>query len=210
VTGLFVAFEGGEGAGKTVQLGLLAGWLQAAGRRVRLTREPGATPAGERIRGIVLDPGSRLTPRAEALLYAADRAEHVESVLLPALAAGEIVLSDRYVDSTLAYQGAGRALDRCEVQRLNDWATGGLRPDLTVLLDLDPTVGLTRAGGRRSLDRIEQESLAFHHRVRAEFLRLAATEPARYLVLDGGDEPDPLAGAVRHRLSALLGVVVAS
>ncbi|MBA3249451.1 MAG: dTMP kinase [Geodermatophilaceae bacterium] len=208
MTGLFVAFEGGEGAGKTVQLGLLAEWLQAAGHRVRLTREPGATPAGERIRGIVLDPGSTLTPRAEALLYAADRAEHVETVIVPALAAGEVVLSDRYVDSTLAYQGAGRALDSAQVRQLNDWATGGLCPDLTVLLDLDPTIGLARAGGRRRLDRIEQESLAFHHRVRAEFLRLAATQPARYLVLDAGGELDALAVAVRHRLAGLLATVV--
>jgi len=202
--GRLVAFEGGEGAGKSTQLALLDGWLRAAGRRTRLTREPGATAAGTRIRAIVLDPGSSLIPRAEALLYAADRAQHVDTVLRPALAAGEIVLTDRYVDSTLAYQGAGRDLAGAEVAALNDWATGGLRPDLTVLLDLDPEVGLARATGRRSLDRIEQESLAFHRRVRAEFGRLAGLDPARYLVLDATGEPRQLAAEVRTRLAAIL------
>lgn len=201
MNGVFVAFEGGEGAGKTDQIDMLAAWLRERGHGVRLTREPGATPVGERIRGIVLDPSASVSPRAEALLYAADRAQHVETVLRPALAAGEVVLSDRYVDSTLAYQGAGRDLD---VGALNDWATGGLRPTLTVLLDLDPLVGLRRARGRRGLDRIEQESAAFHERVRRAFLDLSAADPDRYLVLDATRSPEALAADVRQRVATLV------
>jgi dTMP kinase len=201
VSGLFVAFEGGEGAGKSTQVARLDSWLQDNGIAACLTREPGGTPAGERIRAILLDPGSSLTPRAEALLYAADRAHHVETVLRPVLSAGGVVISDRYVDSSLAYQGAGRALTMTEVRRVSDWATGGLRPHLTVVLDIDPAVGLARAAGQRSPDRIEQESVAFHGRVRAGFCQLAAADPARYLVLDASRDPDELACAVRDRLA---------
>lgn len=205
MTGLFIAFEGGEGAGKSTQVALLDSWLRARGITARLTREPGATPAGERIRAILLDPASALTDRAEALLYAADRAHHVETVLRPVLAAGGVVISDRYVDSSLAYQGAGRALKLAEVREMSDWATGGLVPDLTVLLDVEPATGLGRAAGRQSPDRIEQESLAFHQRVRAGFRGLAAEEPDRYLVLDGAGAPQAVAAAVRSRVGGLLG-----
>lgn len=201
--GLFVAFEGGEGAGKSTQVALLDSWLRGLGITALLTREPGATPAGKQIRAIVLDPASSLTPRAEALLYAADRAHHVETVLLPALAAG-VVVSDRYVDSSLAYQGAGRALPMPLLLQVSDWATDGLRPNLTVVLDIDPAVGLARAAGHRSPDRIERESVAFHERVRACFLDLAADDPDRYLVLDASAAPQDLAAAVRDRLASAL------
>ncbi|MGI8693746.1 MAG: dTMP kinase [Geodermatophilaceae bacterium] len=205
MTGLFVAFEGGEGAGKSTQVALLDGWLRANGITARLTREPGATPAGERIRAIVLDPASSLSPRAEALLYAADRAHHVETVVRPVLAAGGVVISDRYVDSSLAYQGAGRSLAVADVRQVSDWATGGLLPHLTVVLDIDPAAGLARAAGHGSPDRIEQESVHFHERVRAGFRELAGADPDRYLVLDGSAEPGDVAAAVRDRVALLLG-----
>lgn len=208
MTGLFVAFEGGEGAGKSTQVALAARWLRARGRTVRTTREPGATPAGQRIREIVLDPASALVPLAEALLYAADRAHHVASVVRPELAAGHVVLTDRYVDSTLAYQGAGRALHADQLAALVELATGGLLPDLTIVLDVDPATGLTRAAGRRQLDRIEAESLDFHQRVRAGFLDLAAAAPDRYLVLPAEDAVEEIAGAVRRRLARLGAEVV--
>lgn len=184
---------------------LLADVLTAAGRRVRATREPGATAVGRTVRQLVLDPATAgLSPRAEALLYAADRAQHVHEVLRPALAAGEVVLTDRYVDSSLAYQGAGRTLAVEEVATLSCWATGGLVPDLTVLLDLPPEVGLARARGRAAADRIEAESLEFHQRVRDTFCALAAAEPGRYLVLDAARPADELARAVLDRVLPLL------
>ena len=173
-----------------------------------ITREPGATPLGKRIRAIVLDPpeadDEAPSARAEALLYAADRAHHVETVILPALRAGSIVISDRYVDSSLAYQGAGRTLATEEVRWLSSWATGGLRPDLVVLLDIDPEEGLRRAAGRGAADRLEGESLAFHQRVRNAFLDLAAAEPDRYLVVDASQPVEVIAFAVRERVHALL------
>lgn len=201
MSGLFIAFEGGEGAGKSTQVALLDGWLRSIGITARLTREPGATPAGERIRAIVLDPESSLTARAEALLYAADRAHHVETVLRPVLSAGGVVISDRYVDSSLAYQGAGRALCMQEVRQVSEWATGGLLPHLTVVLDIDPATGLARAAGHRSPDRIERESVPFHERVRRGFRELAAADADRYLVLDASGDPDGLAATVRDRLA---------
>ncbi|MGY1799349.1 dTMP kinase [Blastococcus sp. SYSU D00868] len=205
-----LAFEGGEGAGKSTQVRLLTEWLIAAGRRVRATFEPGDTPAGAVVRQLVLDRADlALSPRAEALLYAADRAQHTAEVLLPALAAGDVVVTDRFVDSSLAYQGAGREIAREEVAALSRWATEGLVPDLTVLLDLPPATGLARARGRAAADRIEAESLDFHERVRATFLVLAATEPHRYLVLDATRPVDDLAAAVRDRVAALLDPAVA-
>ena len=142
--GLFVAFEGGEGVGKSTQIALAAAWLRAQGHQVVETREPGGTPLGQELRRLVLDPAGHVTPRSEALIYAADRAHHVDTVIRPALAAGQVVLTDRYIDSTLAYQGAGRGLSVPEARVITDWATAGLLPDLTVLLDLDPRVGLER------------------------------------------------------------------
>ncbi|MDI1461942.1 dTMP kinase [Catellatospora sp. KI3] len=209
--GVFVVFEGGEGAGKSTQIALLAQRLRAEDRDVVVTREPGATEIGARIRKMVLETsaapaeaGAPLAPRAEALLYAADRAHHVTTVVRPALARGAVVISDRYVDSSLAYQGAGRTLPVDEISWLSTWATGGLRPELVVLLDVDPKVGLARVDRRGSADRLESESLAFHERVRYGFLDLAAKDPDRYLVLDATRAEDDLAAAVAARVSALL------
>jgi dTMP kinase len=205
--GLLVAFEGGEGAGKSTQVQLLAGWLAEQHRRVVVTREPGATPIGARIRNVVLDRRSNISARAEALLYAADRAHHVDTVIKPAMAGGAVVLTDRYVDSSLAYQGAGRNLPMDEVAKLSRWATGDLRPDLVVLLDIDPRAGLLRVGQRSEVDRLEAESLEFHDRVRAAFLALAEKDHGRYLVVDATDEPIAIAERVRARLTGLLGPV---
>jgi len=200
VSGLFVAFEGGEGVGKSTQIARAAAWLRERGREVLETREPGGTPLGLELRRLVLDPAGHVTPRAEALLYAADRAHHVDTVIRPALAAGQVVITDRYVDSTLAYQGAGRGLD--DARTVTEWATGGLLPDLTVLLDLDPRVGLARAGARSSFDRLEAAALEFHQAVRAGFLALAAEAPARYAVVDAAQPPDVIAGQVAAALTA--------
>jgi dTMP kinase len=185
-TGLFVAFEGGEGAGKSTQSKLLASWLTERGYEVVTTREPGATPIGRQLRQLLLDPDSgEIAPRAEALLYAADRAQHVATVIRPALARGAVVVSDRYVDSSLAYQGVGRSLSTGEIERLSQFATSGLRPDVTVLLDVPVTDGIARTSLRDELpDRLEAESAEFHERVRAAFRELAEASPDRYLVID--------------------------
>ena len=204
MSGLFVAFEGGEGVGKSTQIARAAAWLRGDGYDVVETREPGGTPLGQELRRLVLDPGRHVTRRAEALIYAADRAHHVETVIRPALEAGQVVLTDRYLDSTLAYQGAGRGLTVPEARVVTEWATGGLLPDLTVLLDLDPQVGLARAGARSSPDRLEGASLAFHEAVRAGFLALAAEDAGRYLVLDAAAEPDAIARQVRDAITATI------
>jgi dTMP kinase len=203
--GVFIAFEGGEGAGKSTQVRRLQEWLTEEGLVARATLEPGGTPLGGRIRAIVLDPASAgLSPRSEALLYAADRAQHVHDVIRPALDAGEVVITDRFVDSSLAYQGAGRAIPMDDVRSISRWATQGLQPDLTVLLDLPPEVGLARARGRAAADRLESESLDFHQRVRRTFNALAEAQADRYLVLDARRSPDELAAAIRTRVSVLL------
>jgi dTMP kinase len=202
--GLFVAFEGGEGAGKSTQVRLLADVLRSRGHDVVVTHEPGDSMIGPDVRRLVLGHASDgLSPRAEALLYAADRAEHVDAVLRPALRRGAVVVTDRYVDSSLAYQGAGRPLAYDQVARVNAWATDGLLPDLTVLLDLDPAEGLLRAAGAAP-DRLESEPLAFHQRVRDQFLALAAAEPARYLVVDATADRDEVARRVAEAVLALL------
>ncbi|MEV4094287.1 dTMP kinase [Streptosporangium saharense] len=201
--GMFVAFEGGEGSGKTTQSRLLAIWLRDQGFDVVQTREPGSTKVGMRLRAILLDAVHQgLSARSEALLYAADRAEHVEKVIRPALGRGSLVISDRYVDSSLAYQGAGRALDPADVERLNRWATGGLVPDLTVLIDTPPSVGLARLGG--AADRIESEPLEFHERVRREFRALAAAEPERYLVVDGTLPQERISQIIHDRMREIM------
>jgi dTMP kinase len=201
--GMFIAFEGGEGSGKTTQSRLLAIWLRDQGFDVVQTREPGSTKVGMRLRAILLDAVHQgLSARSEALLYAADRAEHVEKVIRPALYRGSMVISDRYVDSSLAYQGAGRALDRADVVRINTWATGGLVPDLTVLIDTPPSIGLARLGG--AADRIEAEPLEFHERVRREFRSLAAAEPDRYVVIDGTLPQDQISLLIHDRVRELL------
>ena len=201
-SGLFVCFEGGEGAGKSTQSRLLNDWLEAAGHTVVLTFEPGDTEVGQALRQIVLSPATgELSHRTEVLLYAADKAEHVDTVVLPALARGEVVITDRYVDSALAYQGAGRDLVVAEVEHVNRWATGELRPHLTVVLDLEPATGLGRFEER---DRIEGQSLEFHQRVRQGFLDLAAADPEHYLVLDARAPVDEIAHAIRERVEVLL------
>lgn len=199
-SGLFICFEGGEGAGKSTQAQLLA---EALGdREVLVTREPGGTPTGQRIREILLDPETGdLDHRAEALLYAADKSEHLRAVILPALERGAVVVCDRYVDSTLAYQGAGRDLDPGELEGIVRWATNGLRPHLTVLLDVAPSDGLGRFAER---DRIEAEGAAFHERVRAGFLALAAHDPEHYLVLDARRDRAELAMVIHERVEAFL------
>lgn len=201
--GLLLALEGGEGAGKSTQSRLLAIWLREQGFDVLATHEPGATKVGMRLRALLLDRAhTGLSPRAEAMMYAADRAEHVARVMNPALARGAIVVTDRYVDSSLAYQGAGRMLPVTEIATMNQWATGGLVPDLTILLDLPPAVGL----GRRatSADRLEAEPTEFHERVRAGFQELAQAEPGRYLVLDALRDTTDLSREVQHRVRGLL------
>ena len=201
--GVFIALEGGEGAGKTTQARLLAIWLREQGYDVVNTREPGATKVGMRLRAVLLDTAhAGLSARAETLLYAADRAEHVATVINPALDRGSVVVTDRYVDSSLAYQGTARKLGTAEVARLNLWATGGLVPDLTVLLDLPPASGLGRRA--RSADRLEAEPLDFHERVRAGFLGLARAEPARYLVLDASRPADELSREIQERIRDML------
>jgi len=201
-TGVFVCFEGGEGAGKSTQSQRLRDWLAADGYDVVLTYEPGDTAVGREVRRIVLDPATgALADRTEALLYAADKAEHVETVVAPALQRGGVVITDRYVDSTLAYQGAGRGVVDPELERMARWATGNLRPHLTVVLDLEPQAGLGRFEER---DRIEGESLEFHERVRSAFLRMASHSPEHYLVLDARVPVDEIAAEVRKRVEPLL------
>ena len=178
---MFISFEGGDGVGKSTQLALLATWLEARGRSVVRTREPGGTPLGVELRNAVLH-GDHVGPRTEALLYATDRAHHVDTVVRPAMKRGADVLTDRYLDSSVAYQGDGRALGAEEVERLSLWATDGLLPDLTVLLDLDPAVGLTRLTG--APDRLESAGADFHLRTRQAFLDRAAASPTRWLVVD--------------------------
>ncbi|MFB0616070.1 dTMP kinase [Streptomyces sp. AGS-58] len=203
VTGFFIALEGGDGAGKSTQAESLAEWIRAKGHEVVLTREPGATPVGKRLRSILLDVSSAgLSHRAEALLYAADRAEHVDTVVRPALERGAVVISDRYIDSSVAYQGAGRDLSPTEIARINRWATDGLVPHLTVLLDVPPETARERF--TEAPDRLESEPAEFHARVRSGFLTLAASDPGRYLVVDAGQEPEAVTTVIRHRLDVVL------
>jgi dTMP kinase len=201
--GLFLALEGGEGAGKSTQARLLAIWLRDQGYDVIATHEPGATKIGMRLRALLLDTAhTGLAAKAETLMYAADRAEHVQSLILPALERGAVVVTDRYIDSTLAYQGGGRQLPVAEIAEINEWATGGLMPDLTILLDLPPIEGL----GRRhsSADRLESEPVEFHQRVRSGFLTLAAAEPSRYLVLDAGRPEAEITRAIQAKVRSFL------
>ncbi|WP_256841431.1 dTMP kinase [Ornithinimicrobium cryptoxanthini] len=197
--GLFVSFEGGDGAGKSTQLRLLGAALEELGREVVLTREPGGTDLGAAIRQVLLH-GDHVAPRAEALLFAADRAHHVATVIQPALDRGADVLTDRYLDSSIAYQGVARALHHDDVRDLSLWATQGLLPDLTVLLDVTAAQGRARRGGVH--DRLEREDDTFHEAVRQGFLRLAAQDTDRYLVLDAAADPAQLHEAVCRELGA--------
>lgn len=193
--GFFIVFEGGEGAGKSTQAQLLVEALLSAGHAVTLTREPGGTPAAEAIRNILLSTDNTgLDDRAEALLFAAARGEHTARVIRPALDRGHVVVCDRYIDSSIAYQGVGRDLGAEKVRDLSLWATGGLTPDLTLVLDIDPAGGLSRV---ERPDRLEAEPLQWHARVRQGFLDLAAADPQRYLVLDGSAPVTDIAAQVQ-------------
>jgi dTMP kinase len=203
--GLFITLEGGDGSGKSTQSGLLAAWLGEQGRTIVSTREPGGTDLGVELREIILHRRGYIAPRAEALIYAADRAHHIATKVRPALDRGEVVLQDRYLDSSVAYQGAGRVLDGTEIRNLSLWAAEGLLPDLTILLDLDETISRTRLDGARTkYDRLEDEKQDFHSRVRAAYLELAAAEPERFLVLQATDSIETIASQIRARVSTLL------
>ena len=203
--GLFLTLEGGDGSGKSTQASLLERWLLERGRTVVRTREPGGTPVGVEIREIVLHHRGDIAPRAEALLYAADRAHHVGEVVRPAIARGEVVVQDRFIDSSVAYQGAGRVLDPAEIRSLSDWATEGLAPDLTVLLDLPWEVARARLDGARTrYDRLEAEAGEFHERVRRAYLDLAAAEPERFVVVDATLPVEEISTRIRERVESLL------
>ncbi len=195
--GLFVVFEGPEGSGKSTQARRLAAALARRRIPARLTREPGDTPLGQGLRRLLLGSHLEIDARTEAMLYMAERLEHLRLVVRPALARGAVVISDRYLDSTLVYQGDGLGADRRMLERIGRWVTGGVRPDLTILLDLDPRIGLRRAGRP---DRIERRDLAFHRRVRDGYLRLAQQEPSRYLVLDATQS----VGAIQRALKEVV------
>ncbi|MDC0991527.1 dTMP kinase [Pontimonas sp.] len=205
MAGLFVTFEGGDASGKTTQIGLLAAWLKEQGKTVVVTREPGGSDLGNELRDIVLHRRGFIAPRAEALIYAADRAHHIHEVVRPALERGEVVLQDRYLDSSVAYQGAGRVLDPSEVREVSLWATEGLMPDVTVLLDVPADIGLARqASEERAYDRLEAEALEFHERVRDSYLAIAQENPDRVVVIDGTAAIDEVHRAVLERVSQAL------
>lgn len=202
--GYFIAFEGGEGTGKSCQAKAAAEELRSRGWAVTLTREPGHTHIGSQIRGMLLDcANADLVPRAEALLYAADRAQHAAQAIRPALERGEIVVCDRYIDSSVAYQGHGRDLGSFDISYLSMWATNGLLPHMTVVLDLDVREALKRR--KPVADRIESEPLDFHERVRHGFLRQAADQPWRYVVVDSAPPVQDVADDIMRRLRAHLG-----
>ena len=201
--GLFIVFEGGDAVGKTTQMRMLVPWLRERGVDPVVTRQPGGTSLGRKLRKLLLGPDHpELVSRAEALIYAADKAQHVEALIRPALAEGRVVVCDRYVDSMIVYQGAGRVLDLAEVEQVARWATGGLRPDLTVLLDIDPAEAVANI---RQQDRLEAAGLDFHRRAREHFLRLAGEDPERYLVLGARESRENIAEKVAEKVLALLG-----
>jgi dTMP kinase len=204
--GLFIAFEGGDGAGKSTQTAELAEALESRGLTVLRTREPGGTPIGEKLRSLVLDHGhGHIDAHTEALIFAASRAAHAGQVIRPALERGEIVITDRYIDSSVAYQGAGRSLGTDAVRQINEWATSGLQPDLTVLLDVDPEVGrLRRTAGDAAEDRLESEADEFHALIRAAFLDLAEARPEQYLVLAAHLPVRELSALILERVESLL------
>ena len=203
--GVFITFEGGDGAGKTTQAELLHTWLEGRGATVVRTREPGGTETGAAIRELLLHTSIDIDPKAEALLYAADRAQHVAEIVRPALNRGDVVVQDRYIDSSLAYQGAGRVLQTSDVRHISEWATDELWPDLTILLDIAPEDGVDRREGRGEVaDRLEREASSFHAAVREGFLALAAEHPERYLVLDARDSIEALHTVIIERVSTLL------
>ena len=205
MNGVFITLEGGDGSGKSTQAALLEIWLTEVGRTVVRTREPGGTDFGTEVREIVLHSRGHIAPRAEALLYAADRAQHIATKVRPALERGEVVVQDRYLDSSVAYQGVGRVLDAGEIRDLSLWAAEGLLPDVTILLDLDEEVARARLDdANKRFDRLEAEKSDFHRRVREAFLALAAAEPERFLVVDAALPAEEIASVIRERVEELL------
>ncbi len=206
MTGVFITFEGGDGAGKTTQLQLLVSWLEEHGHSYVLTREPGGTDVGGELREIILHRKGFLAPRAEALLYAADRAHHVHTVVRPALERGDVVVQDRFFDSSVAYQGAGRVLSETEVRDLSLWAVENLRPNLTIVLDVPADVARARRDSTRDVyDRLEAEADDFHERVREAYRRLAKEEPERIVIIDGQLPAEQIHQQVIDRVGKLLG-----
>lgn len=207
-SGLFITFEGGEGCGKSTQIAALKAQLEAVGKTVVQSREPGGTPLGEAIRNLLQhdDAGHGMSSEAELLLFAASRAQHVRELITPALAAGQIVLCDRFLDSTTVYQGVARAIDARQVEAINQFAIGATKPDLTILIDLPPEIGLARVHARSDgqLDRMEQEAIEFFHAVRQGYLALAAAEPQRFLVLDGSQSIEELQSKIWSEIQARL------
>lgn len=201
--GLFIVFEGGDGAGKSTQVAQLADRLAEAGVEHIVTMQPGGSKAGQAIRQLLLDPSTELDFRSEALLYAADKAQHLAEVVRPALAEGKVVVCDRYVDSMLAYQGFGRGIDTSDLERLADWATSGMHPDLTVLLDVDPSQAVE---AKTTKDRLELAGRDFHGRVRAGFLELAGRDESRYLVINARESIQQISDRVAQRVAGLLGL----
>ena len=204
MSGLFITFEGGDGSGKSTQSALLIEWLEGQGKTVVVSKEPGGTELGTELREIILHRRGYIAPRAEALIYAADRAHNIATKIRPALENGDIVIQDRYLDSSVAYQGAGRVLDPTEIRNLSLWATEDLLPDLTILLDLDESLGRDRLSARTKYDRLEEAGDDFHSRVRAAYLELAAAEPERFLVLNAADSVESLSVRIRERVAELL------
>ncbi|WIB65407.1 dTMP kinase [Curtobacterium sp. MCBD17_040] len=202
--GLWVTFEGGDGVGKSTQAEYARQYLRSIGRDVIRTREPGGTELGVQIRQLILHGKGDIDPHAEALLFAADRAQHVRAYVKPNLAAGVDVIQDRYLDSSVAYQGAGRDLDPEEVRHLSVWATEGALPELTILLDLDPAIAAARVGGRGAADRIEAEPNEFRKRLRAEFLLQADRDPDRFVIIDARLTEVEVAARVRAAITKRL------
>ena len=208
MTGLFITFEGGEGCGKSTQIAALKARLEAIGKTVVQTREPGGTALGESVRSLLQhdDAGQGMSPEAELLLFAASRAQHVRELVAPAIAQGQIVLCDRFLDSTTVYQGVARAIDSKKVDTINQFAIGDTKPDLTILIDLPPEIGLARVHARSDgqLDRMENEAIEFFQAVRQGYLDLAKSEPKRFLVLDGSQTVEELETQIWQRVGATL------
>jgi len=206
LAGLFITFEGIDGVGKSTQADLLEAWLKEQGRDVVRTLEPGGTELGQEIRHLLLHRKGEVAPRAEALLYAADRAHHIATKVRPAIEAGQVVIGDRFLDSSIAYQGAGRALDQTEVRNISLWAVEGLLPNLTILLDLEAAAALRRRKQTGTEpDRLESEKVEFFEAVRQSYLKLAADEPERFLVIDASQSIEAMQAQIRQRVGALLG-----
>ena len=208
MTGLFITFEGGEGCGKSTQIAALRARLEAMGKTVVQTREPGGTALGESVRNLLQydDAGQGMSPEAELLLFAASRAQHVRELIVPAIAEGQIVLCDRFLDSTTVYQGVARAIDSKNGDTINQFAIGDTNPDLTILIDLPPEIGLARVHARSDgqLDRMEKEAIEFFQAVRQGYLNLAKSEPKRFLVLDGSQSIEKLKTQIWQRVEATL------